>query len=153
MKATGLLVLLTLGACATAQSNSDALQESILSYNDGVRWERFETAATVLPPKQRSAFVDEMDLRAKDLKISEYDVIRVDKASAKVAKVHVKLGWYMETEGTLKETHAMQTWERHGRSWWMVEQTRLRGAEMPGLMDRPEGAFDDPKDDAKDAPK
>ena len=153
MKATGLLVLLTLSACATAQSNSDALQESILSYNDGVRWERFETAATSLPPKQRSAFVDDMDQRSKDLKISQYDVVRVDKTGSKAAKVHVKLGWYMETEGTLKETHAMQTWERHGKAWWLVEQTRLRGAEMPGLMDRPEGAFDDPKPDPKTDPK
>jgi len=149
MKTTGLLVLLTLSACAGAQGNSDTLQESILSYNDGVRWERFETAATSLPPRQRSAFVDEMDQRAKDLKISQYDVVRVDKASAKVAKVQVKVGWYMETEGTLKETHAMQTWERHGKAWWLVEQTRLRGAEMPGLMDRPEGAFDDPKSEQK----
>ena len=145
MKATGLLVLFALAACASAQHDSETLQESILSYNDGVRWERFETAATQLPPKQRSSFVDEMDLRAKDLKISQYDVIRVDKTGSKAAKVQVKLGWYMETEGTLKETHAMQTWERHGKAWWMVEQTRLRGDDMPGLMDRPEGAFDDPK--------
>ncbi len=149
MKATGLLVLLTLAACANAQHDSETLQESILSYNEGVRWERFETAATSLPPKQRSSFVDEMDQRAKDLKISQYDVVRVDKTGSKAAKVQVKLGWYMETEGTLKETHAMQTWERHGKAWWMVEQTRLRGAEMPGLMDRPEGAFDAPKTDPK----
>jgi hypothetical protein len=151
MRATSLIVILglTLGACAGSQHDSETLQESILSYNDGVRWERFETAATSLPPKQRSGFVDEMDQRAKDLKISQFDVVRVDKTGAKVAKVHVKLGWYMETEGTLKETHAMQTWERHGKAWWLVEQSRLRGDEMPGLMDRPEGAFDDPKPDPK----
>lgn len=149
MKAIGLFLFATMAACATAQTNSEALQESVLSYNDGVRWERFETAAIALPPKQRSGFVDEMDQRSKDLKISQYDVVRIDKASAKVAKVHIKLGWYMENEGTLKETHALQTWERHGRAWWMVEQTRLRGDQMPGLMDRPDNAFDAPPADPK----
>ena len=27
----------------------------------------------------------------------------------------------------------MQTWERHGKAWMMVDETRVRGAEMPGL--------------------
>jgi hypothetical protein len=33
------------------------------------------------------------------------------------------------------ETHALQTWERHGKVWWMVDEARLRGAEMPGLAE------------------
>ena len=40
-----------------------------------MRWQRFETAAVSLPPKVRSEFVDEMDQRAKDLKISQYDIV------------------------------------------------------------------------------
>ncbi len=131
-------VALTLAACGGAQQSSDTLQESILSYNDGVRWQRFESAAVALPPKERGTFVDEMDARAKDLKISEYDIVRVEKTGTKAAKVQVKVAWYKDSEGTLKETHALQTWERHGKAWWMVEETRLRGAEMPGLMERPE---------------
>src|SRR3954470_9936913 len=121
--------------CGAAQRDGDTLQESILAYNEGVRWERFETAASSLPPKQRSEFVDEMDQRAKDLKISQYDIIRVDKPTRKTAKVQIKVAWYKDSEGTLRETHAVQTWERHGKQWWMVEETRLRGDEMPGLVD------------------
>lgn len=124
-----------LAACGGPQRDSDTLQESILAYNEGVRWERFETAASSLPPKLRSEFVDEMDTRAKDLKISQYDIVRVDKPTKKTAKVHIKVAWYKDSEGTLRETHAVQTWERHGKAWWMVEETRLRGDEMPGLMD------------------
>ena len=131
-------VALTLAACGGARQSSDTLQESILSYNDGVRWQRFESAANALPPKERGTFVDEMDSRAKDLKISEYDIVRVEKTGTKAAKVQIKVAWYKDSEGTLRETHALQTWERHGKAWWMVEETRLRGAEMPGLMERPE---------------
>lgn len=132
---------LGLAACGGPQREADTLKESIFSYNEGVRWERFETAASSLPPKLRSEFVDEMDTRAKDLKISQYDIVRVDKPTKKMAKVHVKTAWYKDSEGTLKETHAVQTWERHGKAWWMVEEKRLRGHEMPGLMepaDKPE---------------
>ena len=132
-----LTVSLGLAACGGARQDADTLQESILNYNEGVRWERFESAATSLPPKLRSEFVDEMDQRAKDLNISQYDIVRVDKPTKKTAKVHLKFAWFKDSEGTLRETHAVQTWERHGKMWWMVEETRLRGDEMPGLLDPP----------------
>ncbi|MBA3465346.1 MAG: hypothetical protein H0T46_35770 [Deltaproteobacteria bacterium] len=135
MKAMHVFLALSMAACGGPQRDADTLKESILAYNEGVRWERFETAASSLPPKLRSEFVDEMDTRAKDLKISQYDIVRVDKPTKKMAKVHVKTAWYKDSEGTLKETHAVQTWERHGKAWWMVEEKRLRGAEMPGLME------------------
>ena len=148
MRATLFTLVLGLGlvACGGPQRDSDTLQESILNYNEGVRWERFESAASSLPPKLRSEFVDEMDARAKDLNISQYDIVRVDKPTKKTAKVHIKVAWYKDSEGTLRETHAIQTWERHGKMWWMVEETRLRGDEMPGLLDAPQAeAKADPK--------
>jgi hypothetical protein len=145
MKTILVALTLALSACGGAQRDSDTLQESILAYNEGVRWERFEAAASALPPKERSAFVDEMDQRAKDLKISEYDVVRVEtKKGSKTATVQLKVAWYKDSEGTLKETHAVQTWERHGKAWYMVEETRLRGDEMPGLMEKPDKG--EPKD-------
>lgn len=137
-----LLIGLSLAACGAPQRDADTLQESILNYNEGVRWERFESAASSLPPKLRSEFVDEMDQRAKDLNISQYDIVRVDKPTKKSAKVHIKVAWYKDSEGTLRETHALQTWERHGKTWWMVEETRLRGDEMPGLLDAPRAALE-----------
>ena len=43
------------------------------------------------------------------------------------------MSWYKDSEGTLHETQAVQTWELHGKAWLMVDESRLRGAEMPGL--------------------
>jgi hypothetical protein len=119
------------------------LFESVRQFNEGVRWERFGNAAGAIPPKERSQFVDEMDQRAGDLKITDYEVVRVDPHGEREAKVQVKLSWYKASEGTLRETHAVQTWERHGKSWWMVDEIRLRGAEMPGLSERPESVMKD----------
>jgi len=128
-----LLFVMMLAACGGAQKDRETLTDSIRSYNDGMRWQRFEIAASQVPPKERAEFVDEMDERGDNLKITDYEVVKIDTPSEKVANVQIKVSWYLDDVGTLNETHALQTWERHGKVWWMVEEARLRGDEMPGL--------------------
>jgi hypothetical protein len=126
-------ILLVYGACGAAPRSGETLADTVRAYNDGVRWGRFEVAAIHVPPKQRSQFVDEADDRAKDLKITEYDVVNVQQPSERQAKVHIKLEWYSDHEGTVHETHALQTWEKQGKDWMLVDEARLKGSEMPGL--------------------
>jgi hypothetical protein len=127
-------VLLTcLAACGGAMHNQDTLGDSIRAFNDDVWWAKFETAAIFVPVAQRAQFVDEWDERAKDLKITQYDVVAVTRKSDAEARVHVKLEWYKSSEGTVHETHALQTWERRGKQWLIVDESRVRGSEMPGL--------------------
>ena len=129
-----ILITILVAGCGAPQVHGEPdLSESIRSFNDGVRWGRFAAAATALPPPQRSQFVDEMDERADDLKITDYEVVKVDPRGEREAHVQIKLSWYKNSEGTVHETHAMQTWERRGKSWLMVDEIRVRGAEMPGL--------------------
>jgi hypothetical protein len=132
-----LFALCLFAACHSAKSG-ETLAESIRAYNEGVRWSRYDAAAVHVPPKERSTFVDESDERSKDLRITDYEIVRVDQKSDKLAQVQVKMSWYLDSEGTLKETSAVQTWERHGKTWWVVEEKRLRGKEMPGLRERPQ---------------
>ncbi len=131
------LVLLAVAIGATAcgaasQRPVEALGDTVRTYHDGIRWERFEIAASSLPPRERSRAIDDWDQRASDLKISDYEVVKLD-ARGKEAKVQIKLSWYRASEGTLHETQTMETWERHGQAWYLVDEARLRGAEMPGL--------------------
>lgn len=141
------LIAILMFGCGAASLHSEAdLSESVRQFNDGVRWERFAVAAAAIPPRERAQFVDDMDERAGDLKITDYEVVKVDPRGQREARVQIKLSWYKASEGTVRETHAVQTWERHGQAWWMVDETRLRGAEMPGLAEAPEpaGATDAP---------
>jgi hypothetical protein len=131
-----ILFVLWLAACAAPKAG-DTLGESVRAYNDGVRWERFSNAANHVPPKERSQFVDDADQRSKDLRITDYELVRVEQKSDRVAEVQVKVEWYLDSEGKLRETHARQTWERHGKTWWIVDETRVRGVEMPGLREAP----------------
>ncbi len=135
-----ILCLVMLAACGGAQRDSESLAESIRTFNDGVRWQRFERAATQVPVAQRTRFVEDMDERAETLKITDYEIVSVDNRGPREARVRIKLSWYQDTEGTLHETHAMQTWERPGKVWMMVDESRVRGAEMPGLADSADSA-------------
>lgn len=132
MVVIGLAVGLSVG-CGGVPKAGETLMESVQTYNEGVRWERFAAAASRLPAAQRMAFIDAADARAKDLKVTDYEVVRVASMSDKIAKVQVRLSWYRETEGTLRETHAVQTWQRSGKVWVLQGQARLRGPEMPGV--------------------
>ena len=127
------LVAGLLGGCGARPRSAETLTDSVRSFNDGVRWERFAMAAARIPPPERAQFVDEMDERADELKITDYEIVTVDARGAREARVHLKLSWYRPAEGTLRETHALQTWERRGEAWMMVAEARVRGAEMPGL--------------------
>jgi uncharacterized protein YchJ len=130
-----LISMLVIGCGAAQVRPENDLPESIRQFNEGVRWGRFEVAASSVPAAQRAQFVDEMDERANDLKITDYDIVKVDPRGNREAHVQVKLSWYKASEGTVHETHALQTWERHGKAWLMVDATRLRGSEMPGLSE------------------
>ncbi len=136
-----LISMLALGCGAAAARDRDTLSEAITSYNDGMRWERYSVTANAIPPRERSQFVDDMDERSHEVKITEYDVVRVDPKGEHAARVQIKMSWYKTAEGTVHETSAIQSWERHGKAWWMVEETRLRGSEMPGLAETAETAI------------
>jgi len=129
-------ILLVVAACGGQQQTTETLAESLRSFNEGVRWQRYEVAAVSIPPRERSKFVEMMDERSEDLRITDYEIVRVDRRTDKEAQVQVKVSWYKDREGTLHETHAMQTWQRKGKTWLMIDQSRFRGDEMPGLLER-----------------
>jgi hypothetical protein len=130
------LVLVVAAACGAVPKQPDSLPESVRSYNEGVRWGRLGVAATKVPPRERAQFIEEMDERSEDVKITDYEVLNIAALGARAAKVRVKMSWYLASKGTVHETHAEQTWERLGKAWFIVQEQRVRGAEMPGLAER-----------------
>ena len=108
-----LLIALTLAACMPPSTRGAALYDAARTYTEGVRWERFEAAAAVVPPAERAAFLDERDVLAKDLRITDSEITRVDQ-HGRTAEVSVKHAWYKDSEGTLRETVVRQAWVRQG---------------------------------------
>lgn len=128
--------LAVLAGCGGAPRRTESLMESVMTYNDGVRWERLPVAASRVPPAEREDFIDERDQLAEDLKITDWEVVRV-RSDERGAKVHVKYTWYEEEIGTVHETHALQRWRPLGQAWVIIAEHRLRGEEMPGLPEEP----------------
>jgi hypothetical protein len=133
------VMLVFLAACAGIPQNEDTLGESVRAYNEGIRWGRYGVAAGKVPPRERAQFVEEMDERADKVKITDYDVVDVNARGTREARVRIKISWFAENEGTVHETHAVQTWERQGKMWFMVGEKRVRGKQMPGLPEPVEG--------------
>ena len=120
-------------ACAAMPRNGEVLGDTVREYNEHVKWERFDRASMFVPSAQRASRVDEWDERAHDLKLITVDVVKIDRRGDREARVQVKLEWYRASENTVHETQAVQTWERRGKDWLVVDEARLRGPEMPGL--------------------
>jgi hypothetical protein len=126
-------------ACAHPPRRGEALVEAVRTYHEGIRWQRFPVAATRVPSAQRDDFVEERDKLAEDLQINDYEVVRVTQRDDKRAEVQVKYTWYLDSEGTVRKTHAVEGWERHGKIGLLVDERRLRGDVMPGLAERVPG--------------
>jgi hypothetical protein len=138
-----MLAAALLGGCGAAPKRGEEMMDSVRTYNDGVRWGRLANAASRVPPDEREDFVDERDELADELHITDWEVVRVKEVSDGKASVHVKYTWYQDAEGIVRETTAVQRWERRGKAWLIVEERRTRGVEMPGLAEQ----VDDPQNE------
>ena len=128
------ILLVLLGGCASHQKRTDSLLETSVRFQEGLRWGRYEDAASHVPPADRETFLDEHDELSDSLRIDDYEVIRVHfRESHEEAMVQVKYTWHLDGEGIVKETVTDQRWQLHGTAWWMEEEAIKRGADMPGL--------------------
>ena len=131
-----LAVVLALVATGCAGGpQRDMLMESVRAYNEGVRWQRFTAAAVAVPPAERDQFLDEREELADDLRITDYEVVRVASHAAAAADVQVKMTWFLDSRGTVHDTWIRQRWERQGKAWRVVDERRVRGEAMPGLAE------------------
>lgn len=137
MKRAILSLVLFAASCVPPSGQAYALTDAVRTYTEGVKWERFEAAAAVIPPRERDAFLDERDELAKDLRITETEILRITQRDRR-AEVQVKLSWYKDSEGVVRSSVASQHWERQGKVWRLVDEYRSRGDEMPGLREESE---------------
>jgi hypothetical protein len=136
MRALALLVALAglAASCAATQRKTEPLEDSVRTYNEGVRWQRFDEAATRVPPDRRDDFLDQRDQLHEDLRVSDYEIVRVRyDARGRRARVQIKYTWYLDSRGKVHETHAVQTWHQGKEIWILRGERFLRGEPMPGL--------------------
>lgn len=123
-------------ACMTPQ-RTQPLREVVRSYNDGVRWQRFNLAAAHVAASSRDDFLDRRDQLSEDLRISDYEIIRVRYDDAQhQARVHIKFTWHLDSRGVVHTTHVVQSWQHSKKTWILAGEKHLRGEPMPGVEPR-----------------
>ena len=133
-RALPLLLLVMAVGCATGARKRQSFMDAVRGYNDGLRWQRHTHAAAFIPPAERGDFVDERAELSEDLRIDDYEVSRVRlDGEGNRAKVQVVYTWHRDSRGLVYRTTTLQEWERHGKLWQMVEESRVRGETMPGV--------------------
>jgi hypothetical protein len=126
-------------ACGASQKQTENLVATSTQFQEGLRWQRFEDSATHVPAEAREAFLDERDTLADDLRIDDYEVLRVRVRGAQTeAVLQVKYTWHLDSKGVVHETVTEQLWRRRGVKWLIVSEVRRRGEPMPGVGEPPE---------------
>jgi hypothetical protein len=147
---------LVVPACGGVTQRVEPLPDSVRIYNSAVRWQKFQDAASRLPPDQRDDFLDDRDQLAEDLRVDDYEVIRMRTSKdGRRAKVQIKYTWHLDSKGIVRTTHTVQDWQRYGKVWVMAMERQLRGDEMPGFEEDEDDLFDEdfdeePEEEASD---
>jgi hypothetical protein len=129
------LLLLAAGCGATGGKNADLVAD-VRGYGDGMRWGDFNSAALRLRPAQRSGFMDQREQLAEDLRIADWEMRRMTYSDDRNrAEVHIEWTWLLDSRGIVHTTVTRQAWSRHGKSWILDREERLRGDPMPGVVE------------------
>ena len=141
-----LVVGVTISCSASSPSKSEDLMTAVRGYNDGLRWHNPPAAAGYLPTNIRRGFLKEREELAEDLKISDYEIARLEYVDSKGfdAAVDIRWDWYSDRKGVVHNTTTEQTWKRFGKRWLMIKELRVRGEPMPG-MNEPETSDEIPQ--------
>ncbi len=78
MKIIWIVLVFGLAACGgSARERNESLTDDVRSFQDGVRWRRYEIAAEFVPPDRREKFLDGRDENDHDFRVDDYEIERV----------------------------------------------------------------------------
>lgn len=108
--------------CGGYKSPGEKLQESVLRYNDAMRWRRFEVASEYLPTAKREDFMDRQREQADRIRILEYDIDDVHQTVPnEKAEVVVKVKWLVSPSNIVQTIRVRQNWDYTAEKQWQLE--------------------------------
>ena len=129
MRALGVVWL----ACAVtaacgAQHDADKLRETVLLFNEGVRWGRLQDVMPYLYSENAQHFVEMHKEFGKEIQLSDYELVNVTMdGEKKKADVNVQITWYRLSEMVVNTTILVQHWEKQGQGWIMIAEEFVSG--------------------------
>jgi hypothetical protein len=120
--------------CAGHQAAGQKLQYAVHSFNDHLRWKRFDSAAAFLPSDLKPDFLERYLSVEDDLHVESIEVRAVSNESTEdieTAKVTVVAQSYLLPSNVLRKTIITETWELRGGRWTMAEMSRHLAPPLP----------------------
>ncbi|MGM0596062.1 MAG: hypothetical protein ACQES9_03405 [Myxococcota bacterium] len=112
-----------------------SLEPASLQFYNQLKWFRGNIAKNYVHPLQRAAFLDNIDLASKKLKISDFKIIRITLAEkGKKAVIRLRISWHHKNEGIVHETLIEDKWKLEGDNWYKYSSERKDGKEIPYVL-------------------
>lgn len=116
----------TCAACATTPEergpSTNDLYKSVDSFHRHLRWARYPEASAFLEPKQREAFLGQLEELGDRYEIVEYEVKAVELQGPKRARSKVEIQWMQEADMRVYKDKINETWEVLDGRWLIVER-------------------------------
>ena len=124
------LLNLLLAGCGPGQRSKHKLQETVLLFNEGVRWGRLQDVLPRVHPDSAAHFLEMHKEFGKEIQISDYELVNaLHDPKKKKADVTVQITWYRQSEMVVKTTVLIQHWEEQEREreWIMLAEEYVSG--------------------------
>ncbi len=142
MCALAVLAVLFLPGCVAGAgySTRDRVTNAAREYNDGVRWSKWEQAASHIAKDERTHFLERHQALEDELEIADYEMVAIDidKSDRKKDKATARIDytWTLKRQGLVQKTSTIQKWEEKDGGWVMAREERVKGAPLT-LFDEP----------------
>jgi hypothetical protein len=118
------------------QQREDTLIREARTFNDDLRWARYEQLSASLPRDEAPLFLARANAIGDDLVMADFEVTSINFGpGSDTATVGVSLQWYNRRASIVRSTTIEQRWEMRSGRWLMTRQRRVRGDRFPLVLE------------------
>jgi hypothetical protein len=126
------VALLALACMTPTQRREDTLIREARTFNDDMRWARWDQLSGSLPRDEARLFLSRASAVGDDLVLADYEVTSINFApGSEAATVGVNFQWYDRRLSIVHSTSLEQRWEFRDGRWLVAKQRRVRGDRFP----------------------
>jgi hypothetical protein len=116
------LALSFLAACgATSPSPQEVIDRTVYTFDQHVRWKRFDKASRFVSQAARDQFLKSFEGSEETLSIDDLEVKDINFDGPNKVTISVEARYYKLPSVTLQKKKWVQTWEKKGDDWWLED--------------------------------
>jgi hypothetical protein len=117
-----------ISAITDRKLNDEGLREAVTVFNDAIRWRDYPQALVWVPPQQREVFWKQTDAMQDNLRIVDYQILRLDMSEhTAIGSADLKYRYYSLTSPRIESVTLRQKWRwEEENHTWQVAQSDLQ---------------------------